>query len=285
MNSCDIAKRQNEPFSLKIQYAARCCYNLAEDQNYCVWFFCVISAFSIFLPDRLSWHLIVPFLADIIAWYLMNQVNKNVQKAADLRKYFDAYSIDINADQFSNEEKRQLAEIADEKYSKKPKDANLQMRNSGEDNPPGVYDWYIFPNQYTGLEAKFECQRQNTWWDKKLSSTKYAATSIIFVILILAFIAIALMVHNGPIDTILCSAGLLTKVVERIIDNRKYRNLSIRIDGAQQVVEAHLTIEGIKQLQILIDERRAVNVLGINFLHKRKANKFTKKYNNRSNPH
>lgn len=285
MNSCDIVERQNKPFMLKAQYAARHCYNLAEKQNYFVWLFCLISAFSIFLPDGLPGYLslVVPFSGDIIAWVLMILVNKNVQKAADLRKYFDAYSIDINVDQYSEFEKRRLAEIAGKAYSKNSEVAELQMKNTGNDNPPGVHDWYMFSKQYDGLEAKFECQRQNTWWDKELFPIKYAVTLIVLGTITAIFIILA--VQNDFFKTLLCSAGLLIKLVERVIDNRKYRILSIKIDGAQQTLEAHLTIEGVEQLQTLIDERRAVNILGINFLHKIRANKLTKKYDNISNPH
>ena len=284
MNSCDIAEKQNEPFMLKVQYAARYCYNLAEKQNYFVWLLCLISAFSIFLPDELPGYLslVVSFSADIIAWTLMILVNKNVQKAADLRKYFDTYSIGINANTYSEAEERRIAEIARKTYSKNPEIAELQMGNTGNDNPPGVHDWYMFSKQYDGLEAKFECQRQNTWWDKELFPIKYAVTLIVLGIITVIFIILA--VQNEFIKTLLCSAGLLIKLIERVVDSRKYRVLSIKIDGAQQTLEAHLTIEGIEQLQTLIDERRATNILGINFLHKKFANRLTKKYDNISNP-
>ena len=78
--------------------------------------------------------------------------------------------------------------------------------------------------------------------------------------------------------------GFTIKLIERVVDGRKYRVLSIKIDGAQQTLEAHLTIEGVEQLQTLIDERRAINILGINFLHKKLANRLTQKYDNISNP-
>lgn len=269
---------------LKVQYAARFCYNLAEKQNYFVWLFCLISAFSIFLPDELPGYLslVIPFSADFIAWILMIFVNRNVKKAADLRKYFDAYSIGISEGHHSEAEKRQLAEIAEKIYSKNPEIAELQMRNTGNDNPPGVHDWYMFSKQYDGLEARFECQRQNTWWDKELFPIKYVATFVILGITMIIFIILA--VQNEFIKAFLCSVGLLTKLIERVVDNRKYRVLSIKIDGAQQTLEAHLTIEGVEQLQMLIDERRATNILGINYLHKKFANRLTKKYDNISNP-
>lgn len=283
MNNDDIIKRQNERFMLKVQYAARYCYNSAEKQNYFAWLFCLISAFCIFLPDGLPVHLslVIPFSADIIAWILMILVNKNVQKAADSRKYFDAYSLDIGAEQYSETEKRRLAEIAEKCYSKNPNNAELQMRNTGNDNPPGVRNWYTFSKQYDDLEAKFECQRQNTWWDKELFQIKYVITFIALGIIMAIFIILA--VRNDFTKILLCSAGLLIKLVERVIDNKKYRVLSIEIDGSQQTLEAHLTSEGVEQLQKLIHERQAVNILGINFLHKILANKLTKKYNDISN--
>ena len=58
----------------------------------------------------------------------------------------------------------------------------------------------------------------------------------------------------------LCSSGIIGKIVERIIANVKYFHLSVLIDGSQQTVEVHPTEENVKQLQCLINERRAVNV-------------------------
>ena len=95
---------------------------------------------------------------------------------------------------------------------------------------------------------------------------------------------IVLMIHNNFVKTLLCSAGLLIKLAERIIDGFRYWKVSIEIDGAQKMLEAHLTSEGIKELQILIDKRRAVNILGINLLHKKSANKLTKRYDDITNP-
>lgn len=284
MSNCDIVKKQNESFMLKVQYAARYCYNSAEKQNYFVWLFCLISAFCIFLPNGLPVYIsfVVPFTADVFAWVLMVFVNKNVQKAADLRKYFDAYSIDIGAERYSETEKRQLAELAEKICSKDFKAAELQMKNTGNDSPPGVHDWYVFSKPYDGLEAKFECQRQNTWWDKKLFPVRCIVAYISLGVFIAIYIALAL--RNSFIITLLCSAGFLIKLIERVIDNGRYWILSIKIDGAQKMLEAHLTSEGVEQLQELIDERRAINILGINMFHKKCAKKLTSKYNNISNP-
>ena len=69
MSSQEIQKRQNEMMFLKIQYAARVCFNAAEKYNYFAWLACIFSAFSIFLPE--TWHPFVfngiPFVFDLVA--------------------------------------------------------------------------------------------------------------------------------------------------------------------------------------------------------------------------
>lgn len=51
MNSSLITKRQNEDFSLKVQYAARVCFNKAELYNEWSWLACLVSAFSVLIPS------------------------------------------------------------------------------------------------------------------------------------------------------------------------------------------------------------------------------------------
>ena len=121
-----------------------------------------------------------------------------------------------------------------------------------------------------GIIAQFECQRQNAWWNSKMLRKRLAATICTFI-----SIGIALLILINRTDiiiTLLCFAGFICKIVERLIENSKYIYLSNLIDGAQQAVEAHPTQEGIEKLQTLIDKRRAINVLELNWLHKKNTN-------------
>lgn len=284
MSCYNIKKRQNESFMLKIQYAARYCYNMAEKQNYFAWLLCLISGLCIFFPDGLPMciSLGVPFVADIFAWVLMGFVNKNVQRAADLRKYFDAYSIGINAIRHSDEEKRRLTELAEVIYTKNSRVAEIQMKNTGTDSPPGVQDWYVFSDQYNGLEAKFECQRQNTWWNEKLFRVRCIVTHVFLGIIVVIFFVLAIL--NGVCKALLCSAGLFIWIAERVKCNWKYCVLSFEIKGAQQILEVNLTTKGIERLQEFIDDRRTVNIVGINMFYKKNARGLTHIYKNISNP-
>lgn len=196
--------------------------------------------------------------------------------AAKLRKYFDAHVLNICPNQFSETYLREIKEVAGKIYSKNPQRAKIQITNTGNDSPPGVFSWYVFLKPYTGISAQLECQRQNTWWNSKMFHKRFVISVCAAVFVSFAFWF--LMLNNNILYTFLCSAGLITKIVDRVIENKKYISLSIQIDGAQQTVEAHPTKEGIEFLQSLIDERRSVNVLELNLVHKKLANLFSKEY-------
>lgn len=278
MNSNEIQDRQNEKALLKIQYAAKKCYNSAEKANGFVWIVCVISALSIFLPNTFPAVIVfgVPLVLDLAAFSLMLFVAYKVKTAAQLRKYFDAYVLNINLAQFSETELRRIKEVAGKIYSKNLEDANIQMVHTGSDSPPGVYDWYVFPLPQTGINAQFECQRQNTWWNSKMSQRRLVLTGCGVAIIVIVFGVF--MSKVGSSIVLLYSAGFIIKIFERLIENIRYIIISNQIDGAQRVIEAHPSIESIELLQNFINERRSIIVLELNWLHKKTAETLTKEY-------
>jgi hypothetical protein len=204
-----------------------------------------------------------------------------VKTAAKQRKYFDAYVLDIDSGQFAETELREIKEIAGKVYSKNPTKAKIQMANTGKDSPPGVHEWYVFSKQCTGISAKFECQQQNAWWNSKMSHKRFAAIICAAILVGVGITFLFLVVNNNILNTILCSAGLILKIVERLIENGKYIKISMQIDGAIKAIEAHPTEESIELLQNFIDERRSIVVLELNFFHKKSAKKLSKVYENR----
>lgn len=273
MNSYEIVKRQNEDASLKIQYAARCCFNSAEIYNNLTWLCCFVSLFSIFLPCTFSQNIksVIPFAFDILAALFCYIANRKVNKGAKLRKYFDSYVIGICNNEYSESEILDLKEYAERNFLKKRSIASIQVAHTGNDVPPGVRDWYVFPKEMDGLKSKFECQKQNTWWNSKLARAR-------LLIFLLFFAAIVLFFICKGFGVIMCSAGLIIKTAERFVENYRYNHISRLIEGSQITVESTITEDGIKTLQSLIDKRRAINVLEINLLHKKIAKHLTSLY-------
>lgn len=278
VNSNDIYEKENRTEMLKIQYAARKCFNNAECLNYCAWIACMVATFSIILPNNLPICIVygIPFLADIFAAIFSFFSNREVEWASKLRRYFDYTVLDLANGELSENEIRSVKERAEYIYNKNVQEANIQMANNGNDFPPGVKDWYVFKTYQEDLLVKFECQKQNFWWNKKMTS-KRIVVNIIGGIFLIIFMVL-LCKYNGYLKTFLCSAGIILKICERVYANWQYSKVSNKIEGSLLTIENNLSEQGIETLQQLIDERRSINVLEIGLLHKKMAKKLTELY-------
>lgn len=284
MSSQEIQAQQNEIKFLKIQYAARRCFNAAENYNYFAWLACIVSAFSIFLPN--VWHAFIangiPFTFDIVAAIFNALTQRNVYWGAYLRKYFDANVIGINPNQFSKSEEQNILEKAETVFSAHPYDGLLQISTTGHDVPPGVKNWYEFPTPLNAVEAQFECQKQNIWWDKKMSQRKIPIIVFGGIFIIACFGFSMHMLNRSILTTLLCSSGIILKLFERLNENIKYIQVSLQIDGSKETIEIKPEEKYVEHLQSLIDERRGINVLELNSIHKKVAAKLSALYSKSS---
>lgn len=186
MNMNAIEKRQNEDRMLRYQYTSRCYYDHAETQNDLVWLCCIISWLTIVLPGSSAWGMFfiaVPFFVDIIAAILNWRMTSNVSWASALRKCFDAYVLGFNTNQFTEFEVRELEELSIKAVKHSPEKSQEQMTNTGRDNPPGVRNWYEFSQPLSEQDAIYECQKQNCWWNKKITRERIIRTVIGLLIL------------------------------------------------------------------------------------------------------
>ena len=280
MNSLKVQEKQNRINFLKIQYAARVCFNDAEMYNCIAWGACIISAFSIFLPNDLNTSVVngIPFAFDFIAVIFYAMACKSVSWGARFRKYFDANVIDIKPNQFSKDERQSITEKAESIFSTHPKDGVIQIGNTSHNTPPGVKDWYEFSMPLDGIDAQFECQRQNIWWNEKISKLKIPMVLFAGIFVAGTFGFLMHILDCSVLNTILCSSGIILKIIERLCENIKYIQVSQQIDGAKRIIEAKPEIEHIEQLQMLINERRELNVLESNSIHKKVAGKLALLY-------
>ena len=278
MDSNEILKRQNEEQSLRIQYAARNSFNAAEKYNGWAWLACFIAAFSLVFPDTWPAYVIigVPIVADIGAAILSFCAETKVKWASMLRKYFDAYVLDLQWTQYSEADRREVLEYTEKICRKRPDDLTIQMANTGYDSPPGLRDWYVFSGYYIGTKAQLECQRQNTWWNKRMVEKRLLLTVILTVFLVLVFWLLSMQYNK--LAMVFCSAGVIIKSAERIVENGRYLSVSKEIDGALKAVEASPSKKGVLLLQELIDKRRSINVLESRHVHEKLAQKLSEMY-------
>lgn len=280
INNQIINNRQNEDLLLKIQYASRRYFNSAEKVNYVSWLLCIASAMIIFIPDSASKIISmgIPALLEVFALITAFVFSSMLKDAAALRNYFDSHVLMICEDNYTDIRKQKLREIALNAYNKHKKEADINIHNTGRDKPPGVKEWYEFKNTVDDLQAQFECQKQNIWWNKKMVKNRMIVLSIIWLILVSLLVALFILFKSDVLSIVVCAIGIIVKIAERIIEHYHYHEISIRIEAIQSHAERELTAEVIKELQELIGERREIPVLEINIIHKLKAKQYSSSY-------
>lgn len=278
-----IEKKQNEDRMLRYQYASRSYYNCAQTLNDLVWVFCVIAWLTIFWPNNYStgrmFPLAVSSFASIIAAILNSQMTAKVSLASALRNYFDTYVLGINTDQITELTLQEMEELSIKAVKRRPEESKEQMSNTGHNNPPGVRNWYEFSNPLSEEDAIYECQKQNCWWNKKIIYKSIIITALVLFVLVSLAIFLLIKTKTGIMFAILSSFAFLSKCALRLYTNWKYYRLSLKIDGALDVLTNSRSDENIINLQTLIDARRSIPVLGRNNIHKRHAKEYAELYN------
>lgn len=280
INSDIINKRQNEDQYLKMQYAARKCFNAAENVNYLSWFFCILAALMIFVPDNTTNFITIgiPVLLEVAAFATTIIFNNKVKNAAALRNRFDSHVLMINEDDYTDFEESALRELVLNIYQSNQTEAEISIRNTGQDNPPGVRNWYEFKRNVQGINSQYECQKQNIWWNKKMIKSRLVWFLVILIILLATFVLMFVLFDSDIWSIISCSIGIIIKTAERIKEHYSYHVISIQIEAIQNHIKNKLTTENIKDLQSLINKRRSIPVLEINLIHKMKAKQHSESY-------
>ena len=227
VNTEKISKRQNEERILKMQFVARDYFNLAERYNYLSWVMCIVVSFFVLLPDKTSplFSTIIPVAIDFLTFVATYLVSKYVTQAAELRNYVDSYILDIGIENYSDSKKIDMFNIVNKHFSKYYDRGMIQIHNTGFDNPPGVKDWYDVSRPLEGAQAQFECQRQNIWWNGEVVK-KRIITSIIALIFLALLFALFVLLKFDVFKLIACFAGVIIKIIERLIENYKYFKIS-----------------------------------------------------------
>lgn len=277
-----VRTRQNEKQMLRIQYAARHCFNRAEKLNILIWAFCILAELTIFLPSSMpdKVELGIPVLIDLAALLSSWKMVKNVSLGASFRKYFDAYVLGFGLGSFSRSEEQNLLKTALKIEQKHPETAKTQMTNTGRDKPPGVKDWYELSDIFSPEDEAYECQRMNCEWNNRLAKERLLKS----VGLICVLVAVTVLLHwatNTDIwKTLLCCSALLIRCGERIGANTKYILISYEIDSVLKNLSDSRTEDNVKKLQDLLDTRREMPVLEKNRIHKRRAKSYSEEIQN-----
>ena len=263
---------------LKCQYAARYLFNYAEVVNVAVWLFAILSAIMVFVDLDSSVSLWIPIAIDVFSLAALGWRNYNVKWAAKLRNYFDAVVLGIGLSNYSEADKRSIFERISNIERRKSDTLRIQINNTGRDNPPGVKNWYEFPDELSGCEAVFETQKQNCWWNKRLSSRRKVIVGIVLVSIFISALFV-MTFHQQLSDKIIaCFVALAVNAFDLIQANIKYDNLSKAMDTLIKTPDISKNASQLEYLQRIINDRRQIPVLEMNLIHKKHSKEWSETY-------
>lgn len=277
----EIAAKQNELDQLKLQYAARVFYNRAEIYNYIVWVLCLLSAVMVvFANSKSAIPFVIIFFSDIFALIHNKCMERAVLIASDFRKLFDhnVFNLEGVCVDTHNSLDR-LIEFREKVIAKNPQKYIIQLKNTGRDNPPGVRNWYDTTADLSGDAATFKCQKENVWWDKKISIYQWLLCGAITILLIgVAIFLLRVKSLTEVLLILLSEAGLIIRLCERITIIYQYKKVSIEIDTLVSSFDAFAEHKGVTALQSKIEQRRNLPMTHINYIHQKAAKKLTELY-------
>lgn len=282
-----IVDRQNQEKYLKIQYSARTCYNLVELLSVLAWILSIVNVVvDIMMPDKLIIKVYIVAGCTLLVILMQYLISRITCYAAAFRMYFDYKMYGWENRKYNNLVEEELLEKASIIVRLRKKDSQIRMCNNGEQNPPGVKDWYDNIAMLSdGNKLINACQQQNMWWTRKINSIQekifIGITGVVFVLLFIKFFHCELSIF---VSSFLSVISLIINLVIEIRRNSQHKDVIKKFEFYNQCLNKHenMSMEELKELQELIDERRNIPVLTLNIIHDKGARFFHKLYRNRS---
>ena len=263
----EINQKQNEEEMLQLQYYARTLYNTAETL-FLIKF--IVLILNIIL-GIISIDIKVIAITTIVLVIIELIENYCIKNATNARNLFDDILFDFsiqNDSQYIVEKAYKLCERRKKKYM-------IQKNNTGNDNPPGVKDWYTKNSGTSREEIIFKCQKENTKWDEKITNINKIIVSIIIII---AFITYILINYNNSVKELLTGLAIAIElIIELVLLCNSYKkfneNLAKRNHEIDRIEKKNIEINDLEDLQELIKERRILKLIPFNSIHKLISNR------------
>lgn len=273
-----INEMQNSDEILMYLFAQRKLYDKAEKHKYIVGIITVV----IFLCCNIDFvkETIGNVEVSLISgcWILVNifwqkYINKNIQNAATMKEILDRKLFGFNIEERDIDSNIQevLRQQAEKIKEKNIDEYVIQAKNTGKDDPPGVRDWYDnISSTISQNQAIYNCQLQNTWWDKKLSKIYI---TLIYIILAIIFCVIIFIYRDFTIQSfamkILTSASLVAMIIKEIMSYYEFNKLNTSIVcNIKSIENSSISLNQLENLQAKIYKRRKMQFAVPNILHK-----------------
>ena len=257
----EISQKQNEEEMLQLQYYSRKLYNNST-RVFTFKIIVIIINIILAIMDKATIFLSAIFF---IIFALLEI--KCVKKAAKARNLFDQILFEFKIPK----DNKKIKERAYKLCKRYEKDYDVQRKNTGTDEPPGLRNWYTKNSGKNKNEIIFKCQIENTKWDKKITYFDFIFFSVTLVIV---FFILVFEYYNKNVSElisgILLGFELIYEIGKRLyLYYQHNNNLTKRECLIEEFSDNKIQRRNLNSLQFLIEERRELDLVPLNFIHKR----------------
>lgn len=263
----DINKKQNEDDMIQLLFYSRNLYNKSTRIAVLKIIVIVINIILSLIQKDTVYLSSAFFSAFTILEIYENFCVKNAAKA---RNIFDNILFGFKQSDYEEEIKEKAYSLC----KRHKKEYEIQKENLGTDNPPGLRNWYSEKKGNGKNEIVFKCQIENTEWDKKI-------TIIDLKIFMAVLIAVAVLVifkhYNKELSELISVILVGIELVYEIIKRFKLYSVHNKIISIRECLINQYSKDKIKKddlifLQSSIEKRREMDLVPLNFIHKKITN-------------
>lgn len=259
-------KKQNEKDMLDILYSQRFYYNRVNClENLSVvltLFICIFDFFEI--KNSIIKIIVNGFMVGVNA-LLLCFIKKDIVKGANLKKYFDynLFGFSGITKDFEKECKGFIYDV----LSKKRKDYNHQVNNNGKSKPPGLKDWYFDEGKSGEVEVIKSMQKQNLYWDKKISKIYLSFIGVTLILLLCLYVTICILLKFKIIELLAGFIPFISVIIFFIDKIKAYFFIDKNVEVAKCLLNKAKNIDDLVEIQEIVDNRRMANFCPPNIIH------------------
>lgn len=263
----EINKKQNEENMIQLLFYSRNLYNKSTRIGIFKIIVVIINITLSLVQKDTVYLSAVFFLAFTILEICENFCVRNAARARNL---FDNILFDFESSNYEEEIKEKAYSLC----KRHKKEYEIQKANLGTDNPPGLRNWYSEKKENDKNEIIFKCQIENTKWDKKITKIDLL---IFNAVLIIVSVLVGIKYYNRKlcelISVILVGIELVYETIKRFILYLVYNNnISNRECLINQFSKNKIKKGDLVFLQSFIEKRREMDLVPLNFIHKKITN-------------
>ena len=224
-----------------------------------------LSIFSNIQEKFVTWVFLLQVAITIIIFFLQNIIHKFTDIGASCRHLFDYKLFGFNpTTKYGNYTEDEIYELAVGEKHKNKKKYDIAISHKGTDKERGVKFWYKLDSSWPINKAIMECQKQNVFWDKKLTAVVCGAILIVNIVTISLLVIINL--NSTLLEIIINIFGPMFLLVEKdalfvqkcFALYKLHAKMNTCFNADESTPEAR---------QELIEERRRLDFIVPNFLH------------------